>query len=402
MIKTVKLLIAIACFACLNFGCQQLSAQKETSPTPIKLRFQKFASELTSPIDLVFANDGSGKVWVSEQTGTIRSITNGKPSLLPMLDLRSKMVKLSGIYDERGLLGFVLHPKFKSNKKFYVYYSAPNNTKGTNHTSIISEFTINGDVADLKSEKIWLTIDQPEANHNGGCMVFGKDGYLYISVGDGGGAGDRHGAIGNGQNLNTLLGKILRIDVNSGTKSIIPADNPFVGKNARPEIWAYGLRNAWRITFDAKTGKLFAGDVGQNKYEEVDIITKGGNYGWRTMEGMHCFNPQKDCETANLILPIAEYDHQTGISITGGYVYNGKALSVMQGKYIFADWSGPIFYLQQQGNQWLSGNIEIINPPTEKAMILSFAEDNNRELYLLTNTGQGPKEEKGVIYKLVK
>ncbi|MGB4774665.1 MAG: PQQ-dependent sugar dehydrogenase, partial [Daejeonella sp.] len=323
---------------------------------------------------------------------------------LPFLDIRSKLVKLSGRYDERGLLGMALHPQFKSNKKFYVYYSAPSDKNGSDHKSVISEFkaSANPDQADLNSERIILTIEQPESNHNGGDMHFGPDGFLYISLGDGGGSGDEHGTIGNGQNLNTLLGKILRIDINKGETYSIPADNPFVGKKANPEIWAYGLRNAWRFSFDRKTGQLFAADVGQNTYEEVNIIEKGGNYGWRIMEGNHCFNPQTNCKRDSLKLPINEYDHSTGVSITGGYVYNGKLLPNLVGKYIFADWTGLLFFLKKSGNSWVRDTISLSNKPSGDLRILSFAEDNTGELYILTNQEIGPKNTTGAVYKLIK
>ena len=217
----------------------------------------------------------------------------------PFLDVSNQLVPINPGYDERGLLGIAFHPDFKTNHKFYVYYSVPSNTSGSDHKGILVEYMVsanNPDVADISTKRILLEVEEPESNHNGGNLVFGPDGYLYIGLGDGGGGGDEHGTFGNGQNLGTLLGKIIRIDVN-GQPYTVPKDNPFVNRtDARPEIWAYGLRNPWRFSFDRVTKQLFAGDVGQNKYEEVDIITKGGNYGWRIKEGLHDYDLQNSAK----------------------------------------------------------------------------------------------------------
>lgn len=374
----------------------------DTTNSKVSFKLEPLAEGFTSPIAAVFFD--SGKALVCEQTGIVRLIENSKLSMAPYLDLRTKLVTLNSSYDERGLLGIALHPNFVSNYKFYVYYSAPSNVKGSDHKSIISEFTAsaNSKQANIASERIILTIEQPESNHNGGSLMFGKDGYLYIGLGDGGGAGDKHGTIGNGQNLNTLLGKILRIDINQGATYGIPKDNPFVGKTGKPEIWAYGLRNPWRFSFDRKTSQLFAGDVGQNQYEEVNIIEKGGNYGWKIMEATHCFDPPKNCKTEGLILPIDEYTHSTGYSVTGGYVYNGSSMPDIVGKYIFADWSGPLFSLHKTGNKWSRSNVTITNKPSDNLKILSFAEDTAGELYILTSNETGPINKNGVLYKLVK
>jgi len=261
----------------------------------------------------------------------------------------------------------------------------------------------NSNVADPKSGRILLTVQHPESNHNGGCLQFGPDGYLYLSEGDGGGAGDKHnGNIGNGQNLNTFLGKILRIDVRGDKGYTIPKGNPFIGKpNVKPEIYAYGLRNTWRYSFDKATGELFGGDVGQDKYEEVDIIRKGGNYGWHITEATHCFSPSTGCSFNGIIMPIAEYSHHEGISVTGGYVYNGSALPGFKGKYIFGDWSGPMFYLQKGADgTWKRGKLSVTGPNGLK--ITSFGEDSSGELYVVTNTNTGPDGVKGAVYKIVK
>ena len=394
--------------AVLISACNNVAKKKENDKSlPAKaIKLAEVAGGLHSPVAATFAEDGM--MLICEQTGLVRALQNNKLNGKPFLDIRNKLVKLSGAYDERGLLGIALHPEYASNKKFYVYYSAPSSQAGIDHQSVVAEYTTSADPfeADPSSERILLTIPEPESNHNGGDLHFGPDGYLYISVGDGGGGGDKHGDSGNGQNLNTLLGKILRIDVNAAEGYKIPADNPFVGKHAKPEIWAYGLRNPWRFSFHGESGKLFAADVGQNKFEEVNNIERGGNYGWRIMEASHCFNPEENCETKGLIPPIAEYDHDTGISITGGYVYSGKLLPDLKGSYVFADWNGSAFYLSPKtvsGNtKWEKGDLELVEKPSRDFKILSFAEDNDGELYMLTNSEVGPKGTNGAIYKLVK
>lgn len=369
----------------------------------ISVKLLEIASGLHSPVSAVFAPDGS--MILAEQTGQIRIIKGNSLLEEPLLDLENKLVKLSGAYDERGLLGIALHPDFENNKKFYVYYSAPTDVKGSDHQSIISEFKVSNDPlrADVSSERILLKVQQPESNHNGGELKFGPDGYLYIGLGDGGGAGDKHGKIGNGQDLSTFLGKILRIDVNAGLPYAIPQDNPFVSdKSVKAEIWAYGLRNPWRFSFDKKTGQLFVADVGQNKFEEVNIVEKGGNYGWKIMEASHCFDPENNCKTEGLKLPIYEYEHDKGISVTGGYVYNGKSIPALSGKYVFADWTGPMFFLEQNGKSWQKGTIELLDKPSGDLKILGFAEDDASEIYVLSNQEVGPKGTNGAVYKLVK
>lgn len=376
---------------------------KSPNEKEVSVKLLKITDGLHSPVSVVFVPDGS--MLIVEQTGQIMVFKANSLLEKPFLDLENKLVKLSGAYDERGLLGIALHPKFSVNKKFYVYYSAPTDVNGIDHQSVISEFRVGNNPlqADITSERILLKIQQPESNHNGGELKFGHDGYLYIGLGDGGGAGDKHGEVGNGQNLNTLLGKILRIDVNSSAPYVIPKDNPFVSnKEAKAEIWAYGLRNPWRFSFDKETGNLFVGDVGQNKYEEVNIVEKGGNYGWKIMEASHCFDPENNCKTEGLKLPIYEYKHDEGISITGGYVYNGKSIPALSRKYIFADWTGPVFFLEKSGNVWQKGKIELVDKPSGDLKILGFAEDFDSEIYVLTNQEVGPKGTNGAIYKLLK
>jgi glucose/arabinose dehydrogenase len=370
-------------------------------PAVITLKVQKLAGDLQAPTAMAFP--GNGSIWITEQTGKIRILKNGKLSDVPLLDLGSKLPKLSNSYEERGLLGIALHPKFKVNKKFYVFYSLPSD--GTfNHKDVVAEYKLasNGTQVQENTGRIIISAEKPDGNHNGGAVQFGPDGYLYISFGDGGGQGDKHGEIGNGQSLKTLLGKILRIDVNTDSAYRIPTDNPFVNQpEARGEIWAYGFRNPYRMSFDKASKQLFVGDVGQDTWEEVDIVRKGGNYGWRLQEGNHCYNPATGCAVKGIIKPIAEYNHREGVSITGGYVYNGKTIPALKGKYFFADWTGPVSYLKKLGENWQRGKVVLKNLP-EGLKVTGFGEDDASELYMLTNPDTGPGNKEGSVYRIMK
>jgi glucose/arabinose dehydrogenase len=374
----------------------------QVANSPVKLKVQLITDNLTSLTSFAEPKDQSGRLFICEQEGRIRIIKKGVLLTTPFLDIKADVLKREGS-DERGLLGLAFHPNYAKNHKYYIYYSSRiPKTPGVDHHSIVKEFTgsaQNPDITDQKSGKVVLEFNEPESNHNGGDIKFGSDGYLYIAVGDGGGGDDRHGDIGNGQNLNTLLGKILRIDVNTAPY-VVPKDNPFVGQeNARPEIYAYGLRNPWRISFDKANGRLFAGDVGQNAWEEVDIITKGGNYGWRVREGLHENGKYKnDPAPKNPIEPITDYAHKEGISITGGFVYRGKQIPALVGKYVFADWMGPIWTLTDTKKpQWLREKLSI-SKDAGYWQITSFGEDQAGELYLVTAMLESGK---AALYKIV-
>jgi glucose/arabinose dehydrogenase len=375
-------------------------AQAPNPPLAITLKVQQIAGNLQGPTAIVFP--GNGDAWVTEQAGKIRVIKNGKLSDAPLLDIGPKLVKLNNGYEERGLLGIALHPQFKSNKKFYLYYSVPS-TKGSNHTGVLAGYSLTTDgKVDANSGRVILTVEEPDGNHNGGCIQFGADNYLYVSLGDGGGQGDKHGTIGNGQALDTWHGKILRIDVNTDNGYKVPNDNPFVDKaGAKPEIWAYGFRNPYRFSFDKATGELFAGDVGQDTWEEVDLVKKGANYGWRLTEGTHCYNPATGCDIKGITMPISEYHHREGVSVIGGYVYNGKQIPALKSKYLFADWTGPVYYLAKTKDVWQRGKVTLqgIQPNVK---ITGFGEDPSGELYVLTNPDTGPENTKCIVYKVVK
>jgi len=371
--SVLMILLPTACALSAGQPSQQVDPCSVRFPTTVpQVELQVLANGFTRPVYLTHAGDGSGRLFVVEQAGVIRIVREGKISATPFLDIRDR-VESGG---EKGLLSVAFHPKYKENGRFFVNYTR---RKDGVLKTIIAEYKVspsNPDVAD-RAEKIILEIEQPFANHNGGLNKFGPDGLLYIGMGDGGAAGD---PFNFAQNLESLLGKFLRIDIEKEPYAI-PQDNPFVGRSdARGEIWAYGLRNPWRFSFDRCTGRLFAGDVGQNRIEEIDLIEKGKNYGWRIMEGSQCFEPSTGCNTQGLELPIAEYDHSLGCSVTGGYVYRGTQFPTLIGHYLFGDFcSGRIWSLTEdpQG-RWTTR--QLIDSPFS---ISSFGEDEQGELYVI-------------------
>ena len=344
-----------------------------SSTAPVRL--QPLATGLESPVYVTHAGDGSGRLFVVEQAGVIRIIRNGRLLARPFLDVRSRVI--SG--GEMGLLSVAFHPQYASNGRFFVNYTANSDSLRT----VIAEYRVS-DAPDVagRAERVLLEIAQPYRNHNGGLNLFGPDGMLYIGMGDGGSGGDPHN---NGQRLDTLLGKLLRLDVNGEAPYGVPRDNPFVGRaGARGEIWAYGLRNPWRFSFDRGTGQLFLADVGQNAWEEVDLVERGQNYGWNVMEGAHCFNPPTDCNAAGLRLPIAEYGRAMGCSITGGYVYRGSRIRDLVGRYLFGDYcSGRLWTLTEAApGRWMMTQL------LETGLsISSFGEDQDGEVYIVDHSG---------------
>lgn len=335
---------------------------------------------LSNPVDLQTPDDGSNRLFVVEQPGTIRIIANGILQSTPFLDI-TNLIDFGG---EKGLLGVAFHPNFSQHPFFYLNYDR---LSGGQMETVIARYQVSaGDpnVADPASETILLTVTQPFPNHKGGQVVFGPDGFLYIGLGDGGSGGD---PLGNGQSLQTLLGKMLRIDVDHTTGSLpyaIPADNPFAGGGGLPEIFAYGLRNPWRFSFDRSTGRLFVGDVGQDSFEEIDILQNGGDFGWNIMEGMHCYSPPSGCNTTGLIGPIFEYDHTQGQAVIGGYVYHGSAISSLAGTYLFSDYaSGKIWGLTEgQSGTWTRAELLSTN-----ANVSSLGQDASGEIYVVEYSG---------------
>jgi len=342
-------------------------------PERVRLALRPVAGGLEAPLLATHAGDGSGRLFVLEQVGRIRIVQDGELRPEPFLDVSDRLVAGG----EQGLLGLAFHPAFATNGRFFVNYT------DANGDTVVAEYGLDAgetDRADPDSERVLLRIDQPFANHNGGNLAFGPDGFLYVGAGDGGSAGD---PMGNGQGLDTLLGKILRIDVDGrsgGRPYAIPPDNPFVGREgARPEIWALGLRNPWRFSFDRGTGDLWIGDVGQASFEEIDTAPAGEpgvNYGWNTMEGRACFAPETGCDESGLALPVAVYGHDAGCSVTGGFVYRGARWPDLVGAYLFSDYcSGTIWALDAEHPN--AGPTVLLE--TGRA-ISSFGEDEAGEL----------------------
>ncbi len=343
------------------------------------------------PLVLTHANDNSGRSFVATQHGVIHVFPNDQAAKKTkvFLDIQSK-VRFDDNANEEGFLGLTFHPDYKRTGEFFVFYTE----KTPGHHNVLSRFRVrrdDPDRADPASEEVLLRIQHKYSNHDGGTIIFGPDGCLYLALGDGGAGDDPDG---NGQKLNTLLGKIIRIDVNRRDDNkpyAIPADNPFVGrKDARPEIFAFGLRNVWRMAFDRPTGRLWAADVGQNLYEEIDLIEKGGNFGWGIREGLHPFGPKGVGPKPDLVDPIWEYDHEVGKSIIGGAVYRGSRFPELAGHYLYADYvTGKIWALRYDE----TAKRVVANRPIadRKLPIMSFGEDDRGELYLMTyaQNGQG-------------
>lgn len=352
------------------------------SPPPAagSIALQAIVTGLSSPLDLESAPDGSGRLFVVQQGGQIEIIQNGALLSQPFLDISSEIVpNFSGT--EMGLLGVTFHPQFQQNHKLYVNYVRNN---AGQIQSVISEFqasAANPNLADPASERILLVVNQVGnfGNHKAGQLAFGPDGFLYFTLGDGGSEDD---PFGHGQDTNVLLGKMMRIDVNSrgpGLQYGIPPDNPFVSGGGLPEIFAWGFRNPWRFSFDRPTGRLFVADVGQDKFEEVSIVQKGGNYGWNVMEGFHCFNPPSGCNMNGLMLPIVEIPHPEGEAVIGGFVYHGSALAGFENQYIFGDLNGRIWTLLESPPNTFTRTLV----DDTGLSISSFGQDQNGELYVV-------------------
>ncbi len=349
----------------------------------------------TRPVYLTHAGDGTNRLFVLDQRGRILVFENRSDvaQAKEFLDLRPNVNSRN---NEEGLLALAFHPKYADNGRFYVYYTATNPRRG-----VLSRFTVSADdpdLADSSSEQVILEIEQPYANHNGSTVLFGPDGYLYISLGDGGHANDPHN---NGQDLSTLLGTILRIDVDrreADRNYAIPKDNPFVNRpEARGEIWAYGLRNVWRMSFDRRTGDLWAGDIGQNKWEEIDLIVKGGNYGWNIREGNHDFKPRESADP--LIDPVVEYPRGDGLSVTGGYVYRGDRIPQLRGAYIYTDYVSRKIWALRYRDGKVTAHREI-SSGRRRTYITSFGEGPDGELYLCAFDVLDGRGSTGRIYRL--
>jgi glucose/arabinose dehydrogenase len=431
--KALKIGATLAAAALMAFSGASALAQT-------KIKLEAVVSGINTPLAMV-QPPGDSRMFIIEQNGRIKILEGGKLNPTPFLDIRSKIKTLLHDFDERGLLGLAFHPKFKDNGKFYVAYSAHLDYQADlgqmlwyDHSNVVEEYTVSStdkNAADPSSARRIHSLSWPQFNHNGHWIGFGPDGMLYISTGDGGYANDwgigHNPATGNGQDMTISLGKILRIDVDKRTGGKpygIPPDNPFVGKrDVNPEIWAFGVRNPWRCSFDMGSSavELYCGDVQQNSYETVKVVGKGQNMGWRRVEGMmRCFDYLKpddhpaNCDKAGITPAIIEYNNCTakpqgckGISVTGGYVYRG-ANNALKGKYIFGDWSksfaemdGQIFIgTKGSDGKWTMEVADVTNMPGKKPYVLAFAQDAAGEVYVLTSITTGPNGSLDTIYKI--
>ncbi len=365
-------------------GISVVLAQDE-EPFEYIFDIQEAFPSLTFEFPVKFANDGRGHLYVVERAGRIYSFPNDSTTAdtTRFLDIRDRVLDKD---IESGMLGLVFHPNYDLNGFFYVFYSIDDPIRS--RVSRFERSESDPAVADPESEVVILEVEKPTPKHNGGDLVFGNDGYLYVSLGDG---STGHDTYGNGQNLTTLLGSILRIDVDNpsdGRNYGIPPDNPFAGnvEGYREEIFAYGFRNPWRFSIDGESGHIWVADVGEDTWEEIDFVEKGGNYGWPIVEGPVCYNPPENCSNENLKPPVHAYSHEVGVSVTGGHVYRGERVPELVGKYIFADWSGrQIWSLDYDGrNPYENGVEPVVEQITDgQRFISSFGVDENGELYML-------------------
>jgi glucose/arabinose dehydrogenase len=379
---TIALLVAAS-----GLACSDKPSGATLSPPPPAVgsgyRAARVFTGLSSPVDLEAPPGDTARVFIVEKTGRIRIAKHGVLLARPFLDIASLVSGGS----EQGLLGLAFHPQFASNGKFYVDYT---NVVGDTR---VAAYTVSSDPdsANPTGTPI-LAVTQPFSNHNGGRITFGPDGYLYVGLGDGGSGGDPQG---NGQSLTTLLGKILRLDVDGAAPYAVPASNPFAGRtDAKGEIWSYGLRNPWRFSFDAKSGAMWIGDVGQDTWEEVDLEPAGAggrNYGWNRMEGNHCYPPGSGCDTTGITRPLLEYDHTMGCSVTGGYVYHGGSLPELDGTYFYGDFCTGMIRSARLGgaalerNDWTAALRRESGGPLDQ--LASFGLDGRGELYFLLLDG---------------
>jgi glucose/arabinose dehydrogenase len=445
VIKTRRSVAAVAVVASL-VACAPAASTTPPTPTaspvstptgvPGDVALETLIDDLVAPIGLVVAPGDTDRAFILEQTGRIHVLRDDQRVATPFLDLSDHLVRLDREYDERGLLGLAFHPDYASNGRFFVYYSAPTREGAAppaNHTNRISEFRVqtgDPDKADEASERIVLEFEQPQPNHSGGAFGFGPDGFLYLGTGDGGGRGDAdagHSPQGNAQDPSRLNGKILRIDVDRGDPYAIPADNPLVDGGGRPEIYALGFRNPWRLSWEpAGERRLLVSDVGYGRYEEVDAVVSGGNYGWRIKEGGHCLDidrplddvtncPTEDDAGRPLIDPVIEYTHrEVGIAVVGGHVYRGEALPGLTGSYVFADYSADwttadpqprgsllVAEVGSSDGVWPWRRLSVASDELDHLFVTGMGEDAAGELYVMARRSFGPFGQTGFVFRIV-
>ena len=367
--------------SCTLMACESTGGEDDAVPVVQAQVVEAFPNlDFRRPVDMQIAPDGSNRLYVVQQAGTVTSFENQQDvsEAQIFMNITSRVSRQD---NEEGLLGLAFHPDYAQNGQVFVYYSAVNERR-----SVLARYQASGGVVDPNSEVILLEVPQPYGNHNAGQLQFGPDGYLYVSLGDGGSGGDPQE---NGQNLRTYLGTLLRLDVDgtSGQRAYaIPPDNPFVGNSEGylEEIYAYGLRNPWRFSFDRGTGQLWLADVGQERFEEINLIERGGNYGWDTAEANWCFEPMTDCDDDGLERPLFSYAHNEGRSITGGYVYHGDDVANLAGRYVYGDYtSGRIWALHYDGSSVTNQLLTDTNIP-----ITAFGQDREGEVYVLSLDGE--------------
>ncbi len=403
----MKFLSAASLLALLALGIVSATTTRlQTTPAERRapsesVKYQLVTNAITTPVQLIAVPDKSGRSFICDLAGKIFILKNGRLLPRPLIDLGSLLAQKDTAAAMRAVFSIACHPDFAANKKFYACYNAPATDTADKCKLRVSEFTINPrnpDNADISSERVVFEISGSTVGVDDCQIAFGPDGYLYISIGDNGTPMEKREA----QQLNSYLGKLLRIDVNKAPYAI-PADNPFVNtKNAKAEIWSYGLRRLWRFSFDPVTRELIGADIGDKLEEEIDIIQKGGNYGWPIKEGSHLAVSHPFADTSQFIAPINTYPHLTGICIIGGYMYQGKSLPFLKNKYVFADFNGTLFALTREPNkQWSRQTLTLTNPPAEPMIIYSVDQDQDNEIFVLgvVSTATGSK---GVVYKLVK
>jgi glucose/arabinose dehydrogenase len=404
---------------------------------PARIDLEPVVAGLEAPVGLVASPTVAGRTFVLEQDGRILTLDGSTLRDRPFLDVSASIVALIPDYDERGLLGLAFHPGFATNGRLFVYRGVPTTGPGFDHANRLSEFRLDPktpDRVDPQTERVILEFGQPQFNHSGGALGFGPDGFLYLGTGDGGGRGDAdegHSVQGNAQDLAKLNGKVLRLDVDGRAPYAIPPDNPFAGAGGtggRPEIYAWGFRNPWRLSWEPDGGRrLLVSDVGYGRYEEIDAIVRGGNYGWRIREGRHCLDIDQplvatdDCPSGGpggeaLIDPVVEYSHrQVGIAVVGGYVYRGAAVPALKGRYVFADlskdWSGNVAIprgsllvadpVAADGAPWNWTRLAVAGKPFLGDFVSGMGEDADGELYVLVRSRLGPEGTTGQVLRIV-
>ncbi|ULQ52705.1 PQQ-dependent sugar dehydrogenase [Flavihumibacter fluvii] len=398
-------LTSLLCITLL-IGChspleKKITAEKKLEHTDtIGVKFELVTDAIAAPIEYIVPPDNTHRIFITDNKGMIWLLKNDSLHPRPFLNFKNRLEQKDKKSQPGEIFSIAFHPQFASNSKFFVCYAKPSGKQAGTFKFIVSEFTVdksNQDIADLKTERQVMELENKNIVFNGAQIAFGPDGYLYISIGD-----DKLGDstyIYHAQDLNYLNGKLLRIDVNK-TPYAIPADNPFIGiKNTRPEIWAYGFRKLWRFCFDSASHQLFGADVGELKQEEINIVKKGGNYGWPIKEGDSIFENNTSNNQATLVAPIYAYTHKDGICIIGGSFYYGRDIPPLMNKYVFADFNGSLFALSKDGKDgWIR---QVLNKPADPFLICGSSVDENNELIVLgiLNTKAGFK---GAVYKIVK